>query len=242
MTATKDKSDVGSLPLPILNFFSTHYQSINIERLKHLDSLGLNLKNKNVVDLGAGVGDHSLFYLLKGCKVTALEGRSDLVEFIKVRFGINAMVCDFEKELDKLANMKDFDVVHCYGLLYHLGNPDSFLKVVAGVGNTLVIETMVSPSSMGTINEVAEDALNSTQAVSGMGCRPNRKWLYSELKKHYKHVYTPKTQPSHPQFPLDWTSIPENTTHTRVVFVASHTPVQSDALIEEIIDKHSLHG
>src|SRR5438045_257276 len=47
-------------------FLSPAYQSHNIARLQHLDSLGLDLSGKRVLEVGAGVGDHTLFYLYRG--------------------------------------------------------------------------------------------------------------------------------------------------------------------------------
>jgi len=224
---------------PILNFLSHNYQRINIARLKHLHGLKLGIENKKVIDLGAGIGDHTLFYLFRNCNVVPVEGRQDLVNFIKFRFGLDAKCVDFEKELNLLGQFKDFDFVHCFGLLYHLDNPEQFLNVVAGVGNTLLLETMVSPTSNDNVNLILEDKLNSTQAISGMGCRPDRNWLFNMLKKNFEFVYVPLTQPNHVQFPEDWQNIPAGTTHTRVVFIASHSPIKSDMLTQELITKQS---
>lgn len=221
------------LPDSVVHFFSEHYQGINIARLRHLDSLGLELEGKHVLDLGAGIGDHSLFYRMKGCDVTALEGRGDLVEFIRYRLGIHAETCDMETDLDLLAATTGFDIVHCYGLLYHLANPARFLAVAAGCGTTMLLETVVAPDDTGEANPADEDRLNATQALSGHGCRPNRKWLYAEMKKHFPNVYVPFHQPRHPQFPRDWAT--KNATHSRIVYIGSHQPLRSPALSAEFL-------
>lgn len=222
----------------LLNFFNHSYQEINIERLKHLDSLNLDIRNKKIIDLGAGIGDHTLFYLLKNSTVQPVEGRADLVEFIKYRFNLTPLCIDFEKELHKLDTLSGFDFIHCYGLLYHLNNPDEFLKRISSIGNTLCLETMVSPFGGNDLNLIPEDKLNSTQSLSGMGCRPNRAWLFNALKERFKHVYVPLTQPEHPQFPKNWDEIKSGNTHTRVVFIASHDKIISDKLTENLIQKH----
>lgn len=222
----------------LLNFFNHSYQHINIERLKHLDNLNLNIENKKVIDLGAGVGDHTLFYLLKNCIVQPVEGRQDLVEFIKYRFNLDAKCINFEKDLHKLKEFSGFDFIHCYGLLYHLNNPEQFLKQVSSVGNILLLETMVSGNSDNDVNLTPEDKLNSTQALSGIGCRPNRKWLFNTLKKNFEYVYIPLKQPNHSQFPKNWDEIESSNTHTRVVFIASHTKIASEELTDSFIQKH----
>ena len=46
-----------------MNFFDqTHYHEINDARLRHLESLKLDLTNKKSIELGAGVGDLSHFF------------------------------------------------------------------------------------------------------------------------------------------------------------------------------------
>lgn len=222
----------------LLNFFNHTYQHINIERLKHLDSLQLNFENKKIIDLGSGIGDHTLFYLLKNCIVQPVEGRADLVEFIRFRFNLEPACIDFERDLLKLDAFSGFDFIHCYGLLYHLNNPEAFLKKVSSIGNTLLLETMVSYHSDNDLNLIPEDRLNSTQSLSGTGCRPNRKWLFNTLKKNFEHVYVPLTQPEHPQFPKNWDEVKPDNTHTRVVFIASHHKIVSDKLIDNLIQKH----
>lgn len=51
------------------DFSSPAYQQNNISRLQHLESFERDLARKNVLDVGAGVGDHSLFYLYRNCRV-----------------------------------------------------------------------------------------------------------------------------------------------------------------------------
>ena len=96
-------------------FFNAKYQKHNIARLCHLDSLKLDLQGKKVLELGAGVGEHTLFYLHKGCDVLPVDGRPDLVSFIKERFGIHAEVLNLENELEKLEKLGEFD---SYSLLW----------------------------------------------------------------------------------------------------------------------------
>ncbi|HTN20023.1 MAG TPA: methyltransferase domain-containing protein [Pelobium sp.] len=222
-----------------LTFLTYQYQHINIERLKHLDTLGLGVEGKRILDLGAGIGDHSLFYLYKNCEVTALEGRKDLVDFINERLNLSASCVNFEEELNLLEQYRNYDFAHCFGLLYHLKNPEEFLHSVAKTANVLLLETIVSNESLDDINLIAEDSKNSTQAISGIGCRPNRKWLYIKLKTIFKHVYIPLTQPNHDQFPKDWTNSPKGMSHSRIFFIGSHIELDSPLLTEEFILIHN---
>ena len=222
------------------NFFDSRYQVHNIARLSHLNSLGLSLDKKRVIELGAGVGDHTLFYLYKGCDVTPIEGRQDLCDFIKSRFDIDAIRMDFENESKKLSAYNSFEVVHCYGLLYHLSNPSEFLKYACQTGGLFLLETCVSTDDAeDPINIVAENINDATQAISGKGCRPTRKWIFSELKKYYKYVYCPITQPKHPEFPLDLRNKINSDDLTRAIFIGSNSQLNNPALVEAIPDTYT---
>jgi len=222
------------------NFFDPFYQAHNIARLSHLESLGLQLSNRKVLELGAGIGDHTLFYLYKGCSVTPVEGRQELCDFMTKRFGIDAVKIDFESELKKLDSYRSYDVVHCYGLLYHLSNPAEFLSHACKTGELFLLETCVSTDDAADpINIVDESISDATQAISGKGCRPTRKWLFDELKKYYEYVYMPITQPNHVEFALDLRKKLPDANLTRAIFIASNHKLENPNLTSSIPEKYS---
>lgn len=49
--------------LPSLYFHSYDYLRHNARRLEHLASLGLPITGRSVLEVGAGIGDHSHFYI-----------------------------------------------------------------------------------------------------------------------------------------------------------------------------------
>jgi SAM-dependent methyltransferase len=222
------------------SFYDSHYQVHNIARLQHLDSLELNLSKKKVLELGAGVGDHTLFYLYRNCDITPVEGRIELVNHINQRLGTNkAIKINFENELEKLNNFQDFDFVHCYGLLYHLSNPKEFLEAVRNTGNTLLLETCLSKETAIDDINLIQEADSPTQAISFTGCRPKRSWLYKQLKSLYSYVYLPKTQPEHKEFIKDWTSDSRPEHLIRGIFIASHKPIDNPNLTAELINVYN---
>lgn len=228
------KGTINDKRLKILDFFlASYYQQHNVARLSHLESLGLNLSNKKVLEFGAGIGDHTIFYLFKNCNVLPTDARPELVEIIKNRFGIRAEVFNAEKDLLKLEKFEYFDIIHCYGILYHLNNPNKFIEAVSSIGETLLLETCVSPDHLPVdVYYLKENQKDHTQAVSGIGCRPSRKWVENELKKNYKFVYYPKTQPDHLEFPLNWDNRPEKSL-IRAIFIASHVEIFNSNLTRE---------
>jgi hypothetical protein len=223
----------------IKDFLMPNYQKINVARLQHLESLGLDLNNKKVIEFGAGIGDHTIFYLFKNCEILPTEGRKDLCDFISDRFGIKTLKIDVEKELELLKTLPHFDIIHCYGLLYHINNPAEFIEKIKSIGDVLLLETCVSSQDGLKECRVQEDAKNNTQAVSGVGCRPSRSWLFDCLKQNFEYVYLPHTQPKHPQFPLSWSKEKMGTDKlTRCVFVASNKPLSNENFCDHLLSEY----
>ena len=58
----------------ITNF---QYLRLNARRLEHLASLGLPIAGGEVLEVGAGIGDLTSFFLDRGCSVTAIQPRPE---------------------------------------------------------------------------------------------------------------------------------------------------------------------
>lgn len=220
-------------------FLDRRYQQHTIARLAHLDSLNLDLREKRVLEVGAGNGEHTLFYLHRRCDVTVTDGRPELVQFVHNRFGVPAYTVDVETQMPQLAALGTFDVLHCYGLLYHLGNPAAFLRQTAPLTRLLVLETCVLFGAEDRIEYITEDYTRLWQAVSGYACFPSRSWVFRELKESYPYVYCPRTQPHHEQFPTDWTTPPAHDGLIRAVFIASAEPLDNPMLVDDVPDQYA---
>src|SRR5882762_5851252 len=61
-------------------FHSLHYVRHNARRQEHLASLGLALQGRRVLEVGAGIGDHTTFFLDRGCSVLSVEPRLENCE------------------------------------------------------------------------------------------------------------------------------------------------------------------
>jgi ubiquinone/menaquinone biosynthesis C-methylase UbiE len=222
-------------------FLSYHYQRHNQRRLEHLASLGLDIAGATVLEVGAGIGDHTSFFMDRGCQVVSSDARSENIEILKSRYSdIKVLQLDLDNP-PKTFN-ESFDVVYCYGLLYHLKNSSIAIEFMFRCcKKMLLLETCVSFGDEALLNPCNEDALSPTQAVSGTGCRPTRRWVYNQLKKYFEFVYLPITQPNHEEFPLDWSSPQDNKTLTRAIFIASRNKIISKLLKEEIPMKQIRH-
>lgn len=226
---------------PIDVFHSIQYQRHNQRRQEHLASLGLDLANSTVLEVGAGIGDHTSFFLDRGCEVVSTEARQDNLEILRYRYP-NLQVRHLDLDNPDPTFNEVFDIVYCYGLLYHLQNPIEAIEFMSRCcQKMLLLETCVSFGDEELINPCLERAENPSQAISGHGCRPTRKWVYNRLKQHFDFVYMPITQPNHQEFPLDWTVAPSTNILTRSVYIASRQPLDNPILIEDIPLKQKRH-
>ena len=223
------------------DFHSFYYLRINQRRQEHLASLGLDLRNKRVWEVSAGIGDHTSFFLDRGCDVTCSEVRPELIEILKHRYP-KVPVFDLNLENPSDNFPTSFDVVYCYGVLYHLKTPERALQYIASRSRELLLlETCVSPGSGLSLNPVPEPSDTVSQALSGIGCRPTRRWVLRELQKHFPFVYLPRTQPNHEQFPIDWQTLKNSHNLARSIFVASRYKLESPILTTELVVHQTYH-
>lgn len=215
-------------------FHGPYYSRHTARRLEHLASLGLPVAGKSVLEVGAGIGDLSHFYMDRGARITITETRPDSLGYLRFRYPeADIRSLDLENPVD----LPDapFDVVHCYGVLYHLSRPAEALAFLSRhCGSFLVLETRVSYGDDETINPVNEIRQLASEAASGGGCRPTRTWVTRELRQHFPYVYLSKTQPDHHEFPVDWTAGAAKVESSRAIWVASRQPLDLPSLVTEI--------
>ena len=227
---------------PAYSFHSHHYLRHNARRLEHLASLGISVAGMRVLEVGAGIGDHSEYYLDRGCEIVITEARQENLKYLRRRYP-EQIVEWLDLEQPVSIGGAPFDVVHCYGLLYHLNNPGQALDYMSRhCKHMLFLETCVSFGGEKGINPVSEKQSDFTQAVSGKGCRPTRPWLFEKLQSLFDYVYVTTTQPNHNEFPLDWTAPGKHTASlSRAVFVSSRQPLQNERLSAGLLDHQERH-
>jgi hypothetical protein len=216
-------------------FRSPWYLLHNQRRQEHLASLGLQLSQRTVIEVGAGVGDHTSFFLDRGCDVLTSDAREENVAVLRNRYpSLDVRLLDLDRPPEVFEPRAE--VVYCYGTLYHLRDPESALAFMSRCSTSLLLlETCVSPGLDEQINTVEEDARNPSQSAHGLGCRPTRPWVLSRLRQHFEHAYLTTTQPWHPEFPLDWDVGFDPSVLTRSVFVASRDPLANATLTEDLL-------
>lgn len=216
-------------------FLEENALAINDARMRHLASLELPIEGRSVLEVGAGIGLLTSFFEQRGCRVLTTDARPENVAEIRRRFPKRrTAVVDLEhpEQVDALGR---FDIVFCYGTLYHLAAPEPALQAMSRVSDMILLETCLSPGHQDDSPNVAEE-LTHNQAFSGVGSRPTRRWVMERLRRCWGHGYLSVTQPAHPDFPIDWT-VPSTTPNVRAIFVGSRTPLANPHLTTEIPDR-----
>jgi SAM-dependent methyltransferase len=223
---------------PLQVFLVPTALAINKARQDHLASLGLDLSSKRVLEVGAGIGLHTPFFLKRGCTVLVTDASSENIAEARRRLpNVDVRQIDLDGE-DDLGHLGGFDLIYCYGLLYHLKNPESALRRLSQIcRGQLLLETCVA---LGKYDEVVllRDYSGNNQAVSGIGCRPTRLWVMTRLRRFFGHAYVTRTQPDHPDFPTDW-DLPPTQLIYRSVFVGSKVPLGCDQLLAELVQQQA---
>lgn len=208
--------------------------AINKARLDHLATLGLDIKSKKVLEVGAGIGLLTGFFESRGCDILSTDSRDDNLNELKRRYPHRkVMNLDLEKDIDS-KKIGSFEIVFCYGTLYHLSNPQKALKSMSDLcSNMIIIETAVRPENDVAVNNIDEKENYYNQASSGKGSRPTRELVFQELKKNFGYAYITKYQPKFADFQTDW--INPSTHHTyRSVFVGSRKPISNEMLLDYV--------
>ncbi len=230
--------------VPLANFSHIHTVRMTARRQEHLASLGLNLSGRTVLEVGAGIGFHTTFFLDRGCKVLATDGRPENVQTMRAIYDAyrwypahpNVEFSLLDIEATDLGPVSAREIVYCYGLLYHCSRPDMALRNLSRLCTSLLlIETGVSIGAPSELNIGAESAADVSQSIHGGGSHPTREWIFDTLKEHFEYVYCPITQPMHEYFPIDWQNPTRFQSQTiRTTFVASREPLSNSLLSTEV--------
>ena len=213
--------------------------ALNDARMTHLESLGLSLSGKRVLDVGAGVGHLAVRLEKMGCTVVCVEGRPENVESLRIRYPqFEAQVANVEAE--PLARFGRFDAVFSYGLLYHLENPLQSLRNMAAAGSELLLlETIICDHDL-PIVRIDDESKDVNQALAGIACRPSPHYVVLGLSRvGFPYVYAPVTPPAHEDFRFEWKNnldCARDGHNLRCMFVASRKELHNPKLVSLLAD------
>lgn len=205
---------------------------INKARLDHLAWMELPLDGRSVLDVGGGPGHLATSFVQRGCRVLVTDARPENVALARQLYGHEARVMDAESP--DFHTLGTFDVVFCYGLLYHVENPLLVLRNLASVAADLVVlETIVCDSHLPVV-ALVDESLSANQAMRGLACRPSPAWIAMAFDRLGLKVYAPVQPPQHPDFLFEWRddmAYERNGFNLRCIFVASRKELRNNKLI-----------
>jgi SAM-dependent methyltransferase len=155
---------------------------------------------RSAVDVGCGVGTLSALLAELGLEVTAVDARAENVEEGARRHpGLRFVRADAEDP--ELGRLGRFDLVACFGLLYHLENPFRAIRNLHLLtGRLLLIETACLPGTAPTL-ELRDEWRGADQGLGGLGFYPTEAALVKMLRASgFSHVHPFAALPDHPHY------------------------------------------
>ena len=213
-------------------FDAEHYARLNSSREEAVSTLlkGLVplLSLRTAIDVGCGAGYFSKFLRSMGFEITAVDGREENVEETKRRVP-DARVATINAEDPRLGQLGRFDLVFCFGLLYHLENPFQTIRSLYQMtGQVLLVEGVIFPGNdvlMGLVDE----GRGEDQGLNFVAFYPTEACLIKMMyRAGFTNVYKFSEMPRHPDFRPRG-----NTRRVRTMLAASSVDLR-DELLERV--------
>ena len=212
------------------------YGSISERRKEFLEWLLPELKGdqalKSALDVGCGVGYFSHFLRGRGLSVTGLDARADNIAEAKKRYPeIPFHVRNVEDP--GVPELGTWDMVLCFGLLYHLENPFRAIRNLHALTKQFaVIESMVMPHQS-PVAALIDEVSGEDQGLAYVAFVPSESCLVKMLyRAGFAAVYKPVRMPEHEDFRASLAC-----RRRRTVLVASKSEIASPALVP-LVEQH----
>lgn len=169
-------------------------------RIVHLESLELDWAGKSVLEVGCGAGYLSEWLLAQGARVTAIDTRDE--NLIATREKSRSLIV-YKEDIQGLHSwLGVYDIVFCYGVLYHLENPIQALRnMVKMCHELLLIETIVCdhPAPIAILRD--ENPAFVDQGMTELSLVPSGQFINQALRAlGLEYRYTTAKWPDHPHF------------------------------------------
>lgn len=219
-------------------FDQEHYKTLNASRAALVACLLGELKEKlglrSAIDVGCGLGYFAGLLSSMGFDVVGLDGRSENADEAQRRFPKIRFHC-LSAEDPEIVRLGLFDLVFCFGLVYHLENPFLAIRNLSMMTKRLLlVEGVMYPGdepSMTLIDEGSSD----DQGLCHIAFYPTEACLVKMLyRAGFPCVYEVVKKPDHP----DYHELPGHR-RNRAIFSASRVPLDLSMLapVKEPISK-----
>ena len=175
---------------------------------------------QTALDAGCGVGYFSSFLSTNGLRVTAFDGRRTNVEEASQRHP-EVSFCCADIEDTSVLGLGCFDLVACFGLLYHLENPFRAIRHLHSLTRkVLVLESMCVPGES-ALMRLRDEPRIEDQSLTPVAFYPTENCLVRMCyQAGFEYVYRVNSLPDHE----DFKQLPGRK-RLRTMLVASKTPL-----------------
>jgi len=162
-----------------------------------LRSIAQETKLLSALDVGCGVGYFSKFLADLGFQVAAIDGREENVIEARRRYPEIDFQTRNAEELSQ-AEIGTYDLVLCFGLLYHLENPFRAIRNLHSVTNrVLLLESMCAPGDEPSL-QLLDEYHADDQGLSYVAFYPTESCLVKMLyRAGFPFVYRLTELPDH---------------------------------------------
>jgi tRNA (mo5U34)-methyltransferase len=213
------------ITLPLTPFDQKEYRALIEARGETIRRVVKKLKPamgfSNAIDAGCGVGFFSQTLAECGLNACGFDARAENVQEARRRLP----EIPFEQgniEDGTIRQLGRFDLVLCFGLLYHLENPLRAIRNLRGITEKcLLLESMCVPEEKPAFL-LREEPQQADQSVHEVSCYPSESSLVKMLYcAGFAKVYGVTPQPDHDDFRET-----EEHARRRTVLLASSIPVE----------------
>jgi SAM-dependent methyltransferase len=189
-----------------------------------------SLELSSAIDVGCGVGEFSKFLSDMNLRVVGVDGRTENAAEAKRRFPQIPFITADAENLP-VPDIGTFDLVLCFGLLYHLENPFRMIRSLYSLtSKVLIAETMCTPDSNPTM-DLLDEGVSENQSLNYVAFYPSEPCVIKMLyRAGFPFVYRLKRLPMDELFGKTvWRK------RLRTIVVASKTslPVPNLILVKE---------
>jgi len=185
-------------------FDAAHYESLNTSRGALVSALLAQLKEplrlRTAIDVGCGLGYFSALLKSLGFEVSAVDGRQQNVEEASRRNSAIKFNC-YDAQSPELVKQGKFDLVFCFGLLYHLENPFLTIRYLREMTrNLLLVEGVIYPGA-NPIMGLVDEGLTEDQGLNHVAFYPTESCLVKMLyRSGFPYVYRFHPLADHPEY------------------------------------------
>src|SRR5579871_5925640 len=229
-TGTFDGGSENTISLALTAFDTRHYLDLIRARRATIRRVVAALKPalalRSALDAGCGVGFFSQTLSEMGLETRAFDGRFENVVEARKRFP----KISFDRgdiESSEIAALGTFDLVLCFGLLYHLESPMCAIRHLRALtAKGLLMESMCVPGDDVRMT-LRDEPSQHDQSLTDVAFYPSESCLVKMLyRAGFSNVYRVKQLTGHD----DFRETPDHTRRRTILF-ASHQAVKAACLV-----------